>query len=193
MINDPVTKSQIEATLKALDAAIETGPWEESNFLRVIKKKLITIRDNFATKTGYQTETEQKNTAEFLKQIALRQGQQEIFIGIYSSDGNNMQAWERLLMNLPRQIISRPIYANEQDIKNLIKSKENKINEAYVVAYVSKTDILNVKTDKIPLDRFGKPLLSLKDKCLYLENISRFVHLSTPYSYVKGHLIKSIN
>lgn len=188
-MKDELTEQQTLAILKALEEAIETGPWEESNFLRVIGKNLREIRDDFVEQLG-GSQGADKVKAESIDRAEPPPGRQEVFIALYSSEGNNLQAWERILQNLPRQIISRPIYAEEEAVKSLIKSKENKINEAYVGIFINQTDVLSVAQDKIPLDKFGKPLLSLKDRTLNLEYVTRFVHYSGIYSYVRGRLIK---
>jgi intracellular multiplication protein IcmQ len=88
-------------------------------------------------------------------------------------------------------MISRPIYADEEDIKALLRTKENKANEGYVSMYISQSDILPLQSDKIPVDKLGKPLLTLKDKSLSLDNINRFVHKSGIYQYSQGRLVKS--
>lgn len=190
-MKDQLTEEQTEAILQALEEAIATGPWDESAFLRVIGKNLREIRDNFISRLGNPQALE-KSRAELLaaNRFAQRTDMKEIFIALYSSDGSNLQAWERILANLPGQTISRPIYAEEEDIKYLIKSKENKVNEAYVGIYINNNDILALSPDKIPVDKFGKALISLKDKTLNLDNISRFVHLSGVYHYAKGRLLK---
>lgn len=187
-MKDELTPQQADAILKALDEAITTGPWEESNFLRVIGKNLREIRDNFANQLEGG---EQEKQPEPATRMALRSGQQEVFIALYSSEGNALQSWERILANLPRYVISRPIYANEVDVQTLIKSKENKINEAYVAVYINQSDILTLPPDKIPLDRFGRALITLKDRAINLDNISRFIHFSGVYTYTKGRLIKT--
>lgn len=186
-MKDELTPQQADAILKALDDAIDTGPWEESNFLRVIGKNLREIRTNFANQIG----VEAPKSIEPVTRAALRSGQQEVFIALYSSEGNNLQSWERILANLPRYVISRPIYADEADVRFLIKSKENKSNEAYVSVYINQSDILVLPPDKIPLDRFGKTLITLKDRAINLDNINRFVHFSGVYTYTKGRLIKN--
>ena len=99
------------------------------------------------------------------------------------------EKWERIVNNLPKQIISRPIYADEENANQLIRSKENKLNEAYVAIYINQSDIIPMG-DKTPTDRLGKPLLTLKDKSLSLNNINRFVHVSGVYQYLAGKLIK---
>ena len=119
--------------------------------------------------------------------------QQEVYVSLYTTGGSVLQTWERVIANLPRQIISRPVYANEEDLQRVIKSKENPVNEAFVAIYINQSDILSVAADKIPLDRFGKPLMMLKDKAINLLNISRFVHSSGVYTLQKGRLVKKLS
>ncbi len=190
-MKDELSEQQTDAILKALDDAIEHGPWDESNFLRVIGKNLREIRDGFANQLHDPGYEKSKIASHLANRVALRSGQQEIFIALYSSNGTNMQSWERILMNLPKQMISRPIYDNEEDLRAIIKTKENKNNEAYVSMYVSQSDILMLTADKTPVDKLGKSLLTLKDKSLSLDNINRFVHISGTYQYVQGRLVKN--
>ncbi|MFC3908489.1 Dot/Icm secretion system protein IcmQ [Legionella dresdenensis] len=187
-MKDELTPQQAQAVLDAFDEALAAGPWEQSNFLRIIGKNLREIRDNFASQLEAHDNIEQAKQA---KRFANLEAQQEVFISVYSSEGNNIPAWERIIANLQRFLITRPIYANEEHIKSLIRSKDNKLNEAYLAVYVNKDDILVVPQEKIAVDKFGKPLMTLKDKSLNLENITRFVHYSGTYKYEKGRLIKN--
>lgn len=189
VMKEQLTELQANAVLKAIDDAIEKGPWDESNFLRVIGKNLRGIRDNLADKMAASTKTS-SNAFQSDQVLGIADGLQEVFIALYSSEGNQLSSWERILANLQRQMISRPIYAKEDNVKHLIKSKENKINEAYVSIFIHKDDILTLSDEKISRDKFGKPLLSLKDRSLNLDNIHHFVHLSGTYRYLKGRLIK---
>jgi intracellular multiplication protein IcmQ len=192
-MKDDITEEQANAILKALDKALADGPWEDSNFLRVIAKNLKKIRDDFANEI-ISAKAERANARTSLTpRVAQRTDQQEVYVSLYTTGGGVPQAWERVIANLPRQIISRPVYANEEDVQQLIKSKENKINEAYVAIFINQSDILNPATDKIPKDRFGKPLLMLKDKAIDLLNVNRFVHSSGDYTLVKGRLVKKLS
>ncbi len=189
-MKEDLSEQQIKEILDALDEMLETGPWDASNFLRVIGKNIATIRENFVTQTkGGQSSS--KAEAHLANRIALRAGQQEIYVSLYAAEGNQIQSWEKIVGNLPRQMISRPIYADEQSVKASIKSKENPQNEAYVAIYVNQSDILNISEDKIPVDKLGNKLLTLKDKSLNLNNISRFVHKSGVYQFSGGRLQKS--
>lgn len=188
-MKDELSEAQVNAILKALNDALEEGPWDESNFLKVIGKNLRDIRDRFESQLSTAGESEE-HMANLASRIALRSGQREVFVALYSSGGGQLASWERILSNLPRQMISRPIYANEKDVKEMIGSKENKLNEAYVSIYVHQNDLLPVDSEKTPVDKLGKPLLTLKDKSLKLDNINRFVHVSGIYKYVGGRLKK---
>lgn len=190
-MKDNLTDEQSEAILKALNEAIETGPWDKSSFLKVIGKNLNEIRENFLNQLGTLSKSQLRAESHLANRIALRSGQQEVFVSLYSSDGQNIQSWERIVANLPRQMISRPIYADEEDVKAIIKIKENKNNEAYVAIYINQHDILPIGADKSSFDKLGKALMSLKDKTLSLDNISRFVHHSGVYRYDRGRLIKT--
>src|SRR3990167_3312322 len=188
-MKNELSKQQTDAILKILDELVEQAGWDASSFLRVIGKKLRMIRDEFFSHAEAFGFDKSKVMSHLANRVALRSGQQEVFIALYASDGANMQVWERIVINLPKQMISRPIYATEEDIHQIIRSKENKINEAYVSVYVSQEDVL-LMGDKTPQDKLGKPLLTLKDKSLKLENINRFVHASGVYRYERARLVK---
>ena len=45
----------------------------------------------------------------------------------------------------------------------------------------------------MPLDKRGKPLITLKDKTLTLSSITRFIHQSGTYDFLEGRLVKQSN
>lgn len=189
-MNDQLSDQQNDDILKALNEAIEKGPWDKSNFLKAIGKNLLAVRDDFLSQLGARSRVQLKAESNLANRVALRSGQREIYISLYSADGSNMQSWEKIVANLPRQMISRPIYADEEDIKAIMKTKEHKQNEAYVAIFIHQSDILLLPPDKTALDKLGKTLLSLKDKVLNLDNISRFVHITGVYRYEENRLIR---
>lgn len=189
-MKDDLTKEQSDNILQALDNALEKGPWQETNFLRAIGKKLQGIRDNYA---GYLQQANEKKSEETSKHASVRavqKDEREVFMVLYSSSGANLVAWERLLANLPAQMISRPIYGNEKEAQAIIKTKTTPINEAYVSIIVKENDVLPVHADKQSEDKLGTKLLSLKDNSLKVANIRQFIHSSGVYWYHRGHLIK---
>ncbi len=190
MKEEGLSESQQKEILAALDTAINDGPWEDTNFLRILGKNLKKIRDDFAEHITMEVSispTQQKA----LNRLSAQSQLQEVFVSLYSIEGNSIQAWERLLVNLPRYVVSRPIYANETDVRSLVRSKPNKVNEAYVGIYIAESDLITTSSDRVLKDKFGKQLLSLKDRALNLDNISKFIHMSGEYSYLNNHLVKN--
>lgn len=189
-MKERLTDEQNTEILNALNKAIEEGPWDKSNFLRIVGKNLASIRDDLIARLGASTPEQLRTELHHANKMAIRSNQQEIFISLYSFEGTNIQNWERIVTNLPRQTISRPIYLNEEELVQVLKIKENKNNEAYVSIFIEKEDILTLSPDRIIKDKLGTPLISIKDKSLNLDNLSRFVHVSGTYQYLKGRLIK---
>lgn len=191
-MTEKLTKEQINGILAALDDALAQGPWGASTFLGLIGKKLQHIRDEFKQKQ--QEDGVYEHSAESLasaNQVVDRHAQmQKIFIALYAADGANLNSWERVLANLPGQIISRPVYAQEEDVIAMLRSKINPTNEAYASFYVEPNYILEKLAEKITTDKLGKPLMTLKDKAIKLEHLDRFVHQSGTYKFVNGRLVK---
>lgn len=183
-----------QEVLDALNEAISEGPWEQSNFLRAIGKNLNDMRDEIsANVSGGSPAQKAVMDSNIASQIALRKEQLEVFVALYTSDGKTLSSWERLIANLPRQIVSRPIYMDEDALKSFIRSKENIQNEAYVSVYINQQDVLSLGPDRTPKDKLGKSLLTLKDNAVVLDNVNRFVHVSGIYQYRQGRLVKVVN
>ncbi len=186
-MKDELSQYQIDEILKILDDMLEKGPWEESNFLKLIGKNISNIRSDFLKHI-------ELSDMESLQKISKQPSnnnteQQEIYISLYSSLGDKLISWERILLNLPRQTVSRPIYENEEDVKAAIRSRGNSVNEAYVAVQINKNAILMVDQDKTPVDKLGKPLLTLKDNAISLDKVHYFTHLSHRYEWSGGKLI----
>ena len=130
MKNNALSKQQTDEIIKVMDDCILQPGWDASGFLRVINKKLQDLRDNFATRANGASDEKVKINSNLANRVAIRSGQQEIFIALYSAGGEKIQNWERIVINLSTQVTSRPIYANEEDIIEVLRSKENKINDA---------------------------------------------------------------
>lgn len=190
-MSEKLSKEQMDQILLILDKALDEAPWAATTFLTLIGKKLKKIRDEFAiTIDNFGDETD-GNAAILNKMHADRHAlMKKIYIALYAFDGSNLQSWERIIEHLPSQVTSRAVYASEDDVVDSIRSKSNRINEAYAIMYVDPGFILNLPTEKVSVDKLGKPLLALKDKALQLNNLDVFVHQSGTYKYIKGHLVK---
>lgn len=191
-MTEKLTKEQKAGILQALDEALSKAPWDASTFLSLIGKKLQSIRDELAeTLDNHDHDTEGSPPKLNQQTVADRYiKMKKVYIALYAIDGSNLQSWERILQHLPKQVISRPVYENEEDVMTSIRSKSNRLNEAFAAIYVEPQYILSQSAEKISVDRLGKPLLALKDKAINLENVDVFVHQSGTYRFVGGRLIK---
>ena len=182
------TLAKAKRILQSLDDALAVGPWNETKFIAMIGKKVHLLRDDLA-KSIHDYEAGETGSSEYLAHRAhLTANSQLVYISLYSLEGANLQAWERIIANLQRQIVSRPIYTEEADAINIIKTKDKKINEAYLSIYVDASAILELPDDKVPKDKLGKPMIVLKDNAVNLENIECFYHISGKYRFSRGKL-----
>lgn len=188
-MSDKLTDDQVANVLAVLDEALVGGPWSTSPFLGLIGKKLQTIRDEFLqqqeTMYGREKETSQQINDLFEKRAQMT----KVYVALYAFDGGNLQSWERVIMNLPSHLTSRAIYANEDEVKALIRSKPNPVNDGYISMFVNPDDILSQPAEKISTDKLGKPLLALKHKAISLESLDIFVHQTGNYQWSNGRLI----
>ena len=185
-----VSEKQTHAILTSLRELLERGPWANSAFLRVLGKKIQKIHDDFSTRVDSTHQSLSHKSAQHHLTQKPSETQKEVFVALYSSDGANLESWEKILVNLPRQTVSRPVYSEEEAIKKIFKDKKKPVNDAYVVMYIDQNALLMMAGDKAPKDRFGTELLTLKAKALSLDHMLRFVHTSGVYTYQKGRLIK---
>lgn len=186
-MNPVLNKQQQADILKALDTAIAVDVWSKSSTLRVIGKRLTSIRDNFQQAiTGAQPElkTNEKSTQ------TNETDKIQVFVSLYSSTGDDLRSWERILSTLPKQIVSRPIYAKEQDAEGLLRSSPKRQNEAYLCLWIDSAQIQSISEEKLPRDRSGHPLLTLKGRAMSADYEATFVHLSGRYRYANGKLAK---
>jgi intracellular multiplication protein IcmQ len=193
MKNNKLSDEQIEAVLAAFQDALDQGPWASSSLLRVLGKKLQGIHDDFEAQVHLKKKAVTVKESQHHSQKKPDPTQQEIFVSLYSTDGGQLKSWEQILITLPKQMLSRPIYAEEEAIKKAIKTRDNQVNEAYLVIYINKQSLLTVPDDRTPKDRLGSPLLILKNNALSLDKIVRFVHLDNVYTYARGRLTQDLS
>ncbi|MDF1757696.1 MAG: Dot/Icm secretion system protein IcmQ [Legionellaceae bacterium] len=188
---DEKIKKTAKDFVSALDKAIASGSWDETNFVLILGKKLRAMRDDVAQQVQQSEGDSELNSGYLARQLAMKESHVEVFVSLFSIEGVKLQSWEQIVINLRRHMVSRPVYATEEEIISIIKTKEKKINEAYVSIFVKEEDILKIRSDKVPVDKLGQKMMVLKDDAIALENINRFVHLSGEYRYSRGRLLKT--
>ena len=193
MHDEETFRKEAKKLLKSFDETIEKGPWDKSAFLRAIGKKLEDIRLNF--KTRLKLDAEENATMSSSEPIEkktppLQEGRQEVFVLLYNAEGGNLKKWEKILQLLDKQIVTRPVYGQESEIRTLIRSKMNKQNEAYASVFINMSALLPLSPGHVLKDRLGHSLLLLKDGAFHLENITHLFHQSGVYMFTNGHLVR---
>ena len=190
---DEETKANLDI-LKALDEAIEKGPWEHNLFFRGIGKKLRDIRDRFERELGLgelrnqlSGSSDKRNAA---PTVTTSDQFTTVYISLYQAEGSNLQKWASVITNLTDNAISRPVYKNEEDIQAAIRAKEYKLNDGFIAVNVPHETLVKPFGDKPPLDRFGRELLVLKENAVKIENILYFVHVSGRYTLRGNTLVR---
>lgn len=182
--------------LRVLDDTIEQGPWNKSTFLGAVGKKLKDIRFGFKNRLRFldpsfeEAITSVKIESPIAAPPTKTDNQIEAFVSLYNADGGNLEKWEKILYALGRQIVTRPVYGTEKEIRAVMRAKAFVRNDAYAAFYVDKEDIIPPRDGKPPVDRLGNVLLILKDTALKNENITRFCHESGSYLFKNNTLTR---
>jgi intracellular multiplication protein IcmQ len=190
-LTDEEVQKSLEV-LKAIDKALGEGPWDKSLLLKAIGKKLQDARERFIEDLDLQKIIDQVSTSQAtaIQQTTLGADFTEVYVSLYQAYGSNIPKWATILTSLTQLSITRPIYKNEEDIKASIRGKDFQANDAYVAVKIRKDDVMPAPGDKVPVDRFGRELMMLKENVIRPENITRFVHLTGEYRFVNGALVK---
>lgn len=192
MAKDESTETEIELAKKlieSLDTAIQKGPWDKGLLFQTIGKKLMAFKEELLQELQLELPehyvsnkkripSEYENSPDYLT----------VYISLYMTDGMNISKWEKFLNTLSSNFSSRPIYKNEEDIKKVLRAKENKTNDAYIVAHVKIQDLIT--SSQPPTDKLGHELLVLRQGSIHPKNISHFYHSSGFYLFQDGRLIK---
>lgn len=107
-------------------------------------------------------------------------GQDEVLVYVYlfNTKGAVLKNWENLL--LPRALIdhsvNRPIYTKRQHIEEVLRTKPNKEQHAYLEIAIKKDNILHSAQNDALRDQQDFSLLRIKQGALETSKIKKFVH-----------------
>jgi intracellular multiplication protein IcmQ len=175
-----VSLEQAQIIQEALHRLANSSNFSHSTFLKIVQQQIQKVSDEFDKTVEEVYFSEEKKD----QQVVTDPNKQTVFISVYCSEGSKIDAWQRVILNLPKQYISRPIYLREQDAQKAAKAKPQFLNEAYVAVLVDKKNIFAADSDLFNLqDKFGHQLLTLKDRSVELSNIVFFWHNSKQYAF----------
>jgi len=152
---------------------LQDDDWESSLLLRTTKKHLVALRDEakqIVDKLSGGTDLK----ANFQVSSSLKKDHIKIYISLYQSEGSNIKAWQRMLKSLANYSISRPVYNDEEQVREIIRSKPERQRHAYAIVAIPQDGIIHL--EKPTVDKFNHELLTLKEGAVQLQNIIEFVH-----------------
>lgn len=117
------------------------------------------------------------------KTQGLADDEMYIYIYLFNANGRNAISWRQLLASraLIDHSINRPIYAKENCVEELIRSKATPEQHAYVKAIVKKADVLMLEEESILRDKLGHPIIRIKHGALNVDNVIEFMHQGVAY------------
>lgn len=178
----------LNAVITTVDHVMSAGEWDSSLFLRNTIKPLIAIKAEAEAELGRLQLTAYEKSVTVK---AVSEGEVEVYISLFQSDGYNIGKWAMQLRSLDRYVVGRPIYKTEADVEKRIRLRNAGGNEAYVSVVVKKMDVQSDQFAAPLKDQFDHPLITLKEVALKNGRMNAFVHEGTRYHFVDGQLIKS--
>jgi intracellular multiplication protein IcmQ len=158
--------------LAILDELLAAGDWESSLFLKVASKRVKALRDEA------QALLEQATTSQSSQESAdtVREGYIKVYISLYQADGNDLKKWQNTLKGLALNNVGRPVYESEDHVKASIRARGNPSCEGYASVQIKTSDLMKMPDGRVPKDRYGNALLTVRENAVSLENIKEFVH-----------------
>lgn len=113
-----------------------------------------------------------------------------VYVYLYNAQGALLRSWQPLL--IPKVFyeysVNRPIYTDKSHIENVIRSKPNRQQHAYLTISIKRHDILSSGNQQ---DALGNPLVKIREGTLYFKNLVVFAHNNEEYVVgANGEIIK---
>ncbi len=161
--------------------------YEIDNKFRFVREQLQLLLKNVEQKEPDLTVKADRNEVG----TGLRENEMAVHVHLYNAKGIVLSSWYNMLTPnvFFEYSVNRPIYAERLQIENLLKSKNNKIQHAYLIVAVNAVDIL--QSDSGLKDSLGCSLIKIKEGSLSFDRLLAFVYNDQEYILnEKGELIK---
>lgn len=174
------------AIIATVDAVMAAGHWKHSPFLRDTVKPLLDLQQQAQ---AMQTQLLRDQGEEAPEAYVLKGDEVKVYISLYQAEGHDMKQWELQLRSIDSYMMGRPIYKNEEEVRNLVRQKVVQTSEAYAVAVVPSSRLLANEFSAKKVDRRGCELLVVEALALKPSDVIEFVHLNKRYHFYKQTLV----
>ena len=194
--SEEVKKEYCQIVIKTVDKILAAGDWDSSLFLKNVIKPIremqVQARCLLSGKKPVEAIGGEPEPEEQPQVDVLAENEVYLYVSLFQAQGHDFAMWERQLQTLSRYLINRPIYAEEDNVKKVIRLKENSDNEAYVVLKIDKKYLQKPNAFEVERkDRYGNSLETVKPGSVTDSNILELVYSGERYHYVDGRLIKA--
>jgi len=182
---EKLTLEEVQKVQEIMNQLLAEKDWEQASYLKILREELQKIYSAFnvlASQVYSQVNEEAEAQAQLLN--FDKTNYKLVYISVYSSEGGNLDSWQRILSNLPKQFITRAIYENEYDAQDAIKLAPVFSNAAYVAIWVDKSHILSPEDFPPQFDKLGHQLINLRDRAVQLNKIEFFWNNLSKYRWI---------
>ena len=186
MNTDDSFHKNVEEFHRIYEQMLADERWQQSNFLKIIHARLQKLSDELAESAHIAMTNKENNQVDDNQdheRVLKEQTMQLVYIHLYTSDGKELEAWERSISHIHRQFVSRSIYSNESHAQSAAQASPIFINAGYVAVWVEKSFIFPAEDGRKLKDKLGNPVILLKDRAIYLQNIEFFWNNYTHYTW----------
>ena len=186
MNKDDGFQKNVEEFHRIYEQMLADERWQQSNFLKIIHARLQKLSDELAESAHIAMTNKENNQVDDNQdheRVLKEQTMQLVYIHLYTSDGKELEAWERSISHIHRQFVSRSIYSNESHAQSAAQASPIFINAGYVAVWVEKSFIFPAEDGHELKDKLGNPVILLKDRAIHLQNIEFFWNNYTHYTW----------
>ncbi len=181
--------SAVREWLHACQHYWERGDWQTGLFFRAANERWQTLEQQVqGSLVGLLQAAAAAESRQKVQPKRSKNATMPIYIYLYQADGHNIRVWQQAIFSLSNQSVNRPIYKNEADVKQLIDSRSDPHNHAYVIVLIDENDVVQASRGKPRQDKYGHELLTLSERAIKLENIDQIVHITGRYRFENGAL-----
>lgn len=172
--------------ISIVDETLVAGEWQTTHLLRSMEKKLKGLREEAVQIDAQLKEKAMVKSLGFTS--ASLSGFETVFVSVYQQDFNDLRKWERMLKSITDYSVTRPVYKEEEHIKEMIRGRPDPNKEGYIAVLVKKEDIVGAALGKPATDKSGFELLNIKEGGVKSAGIQRFVLGEKSYEFIDGSL-----
>lgn len=147
-----------------------------------------------ALTTAYKKESDIKEVVEEVQQSTdeMKSDEEIVYVYLFNAQGAKFHTWLSVLTPkaLMDHSVNRPVYAKFEHIDELLRSKIDIEQHAYIKARIKKSDIIMSLENSILKDALGNKLLRLKYGSLTADKIVCFFHRNKEYTVSKDGELK---